>query len=201
MLKIGITGTHGGGKTTLTDLLAKELHLIPINQSRPGAAARKMGYSKPSEVPLEHMGLFQWTGLIEQIAQEREAVALCHMSLLRNKPGKRGFVTDRTTLDFLAYALLQMDDEDGSYVGVALNHLKSYDIILLVPPNPSIAPEENGARHTSDPMPIHNEIERLVGVTEAMELPYYRITSDGPEARLAEVLEELKRRNLRRTSV
>lgn len=175
-------GSSGGGKTTL----ARELHArLPANGdlnlltwSRPGAAARAMGYEKPSAVPPEQMGAFQWYALFTQIQAEQNL---------------QRFIADRGVLDFLAYAMYQAPSVNEDYAKIARREAEKYDLIVVVPPN-SKGTEDNGIRHLHGVQEVHHHLCEAIDHFGLYEQTIF-IEADDPVSRAHEVITELARRN------
>ena len=182
MPKIGITGTHGGGKSTLAGLLAGAInHDLIVEKVYSTAIA--LGYKGPSFIPPEAMALFQWEVLVAQAEAEGRM---------------NDFITDRTFLDFAAYWILNTGvftgPEWGNYTALCARRARAYDIIFYVPPN-SKGCEENGKRFTHGVTIIDEVIRRYIrewGLDEKV----VKLTSDDPQARLAEVMAALDLRGL-----
>lgn len=156
-LTIACSGTHGSGKSTLTNALAKELRLDPINISRPTTAAQQLGYAKAADVPAEQVQLFQWMGLFEQIHQERirlERPGTYSIPATNHGTGEPmnytglyqpGFVSDRSVVDFLAYYRYRVPEYErlSEYRQLVEAYANKYSTILYLPPNPNGVVDDN----------------------------------------------------------
>lgn len=122
MLRIGICGAHGTGKTTLGIDLSKQLKLnLLTNTMR--SMWQEMGVFNFETLPPDVRSVFQKHAILKQIHRE-------------NLEGKEGFITDRTVLDNLGYAKLS-----SNLVGVDLEiyeclvkeRLKYYTHFIYLP--------------------------------------------------------------------
>lgn len=90
-IRLGFTGASGTGKTTLAEWASKRFG-IPLNPVGSRSVAKSMGFDNPYDVDKAgKRGEFQ-----HRLVEEKRAWEKAHES----------FVTDRTTLDNLAYTVL-----------------------------------------------------------------------------------------------
>ena len=186
MLRIGITGTHSTGKTTLARCLVEKLNnegqrVLLIKEQVRGVAA-DLGVHTVEEVARrgpKWFSLFQWEILRRQINSEQYAV-------------KNGysFVSDRTTLDKLAYYMLGNSGDSKAvrkmYEGIALKNMKrGYDLILYLPP--VIPLEGDGFRQTDEE--FRDKIDRAIRRLIALHgIDCYTVKSIALNERVKEVL-------------
>lgn len=131
-MKLGISGSHSTGKSTLAKKLAKELSLPIVTES-----ARSFEIHKVSSI--EKYSEIQIKILQKQIQEE----------LKYDK-----FVTDRTVIDNLAYWMSicsnsASDSDNEYYICTVLNHLSNYDKFIYVPINLPVV--DDGFRFISKP--------------------------------------------------
>ena len=180
--RIGFIGAHGVGKTTLVEAVAGFLG-VPVITERVREVARSWGLT-PATIPAERVGQFQWWVLRAQVAAE---------SALQ----EQGFVSDRSTLDNMAYyvALVDSSDEDlEAYARLAFSRLAQYDMLILIPPMFPL-PQDDPERHPDPAFQtvIHETILQLVDVCMQHKandpaLPeIYVVKTEGVGNRLAEL--------------
>ncbi len=174
--RIAIAGTHCTGKTTLANRLAEELGLaLIVEQAR--QAAKVLGIENVAQVvrDRECAMRFQWKALAMQIAAE---------DMLQ----QAGFVSDRATLDYLAYFELYRVAPLGSkdharYRDLAIGKAKThYDLVVYLPIE--FEAEEDGFR---DCCPVcRGRIAELIE-DNLLYVPHVRVS--GPiEDRVAAVV-------------
>lgn len=132
-MRIAFTGASGTGKTTLTDFVALEKDL-PINPVGSRSVAKDMGFENPYDVDKAgRRAEFQNRLLREKI--EWEAQRPC-------------FVTDRTTLDNLAYAMMHdVHSIDAQHLALAIGAFNNnYDFIFYCPYDSFCEPGTDVAR-------------------------------------------------------
>jgi hypothetical protein len=123
VLRIGISGVHRTGKTTLAKELAKRLGL-PF-------------------IPVDASGYFKELGLDPKDNMSCADLMLVQKNILEGSREKwgvtTGFVSDRTPIDFAAYTVSNGRNCEGVYVYKwecvrALNEY--FDLLVIVSPNP-----------------------------------------------------------------
>jgi len=122
MLKIGLCGAHGTGKTTLTKLIADKYNLALIDRTM-----RNMwegfGVSDFEKMPAELRGVFQKYAVLNQIQRE-------------DTEGVNGFVSDRTVLDNFVHVVMdsKMSEIDLSmYEALVKERIKTYTHFIYLP--------------------------------------------------------------------
>jgi len=119
-MRVGFMGSSGTGKTTLARWVSERFGL-PLNPVGSRSVAAAMGLASPYDVDAAgRRDEFQRRLRAEKIAWE-----LAH----------ERFVSDRTTLDDLAYAALHLAGElDERFVDEALLHARdAYDVVFYCP--------------------------------------------------------------------
>lgn len=184
MVRIGVTGTHSTGKTTLVNSLHKTLgtnQYVRITEILRELLAKE-GYQKVSDTWKDGTWRrFQWTGLMAQINRETEAGV--------------NFVSDRTVIDSLSYfehLVERLGFEEGDpadYRKAVVKHLRSqpYDFIIYVPP--VIPLVDDGFRNFKEGIEFRTEIDaRIRGIIEELELDVHCLQSRTPKGRVDEVM-------------
>ena len=122
MLKIGLCGAHGTGKTTLTKLIAPKYDLALIDRTM-----RNMwegfGVSDFEKMPPELRGTFQKYAILNQIQRE-------------DTEGNNGFVSDRTVLDNFVHVIMvsKLSEIDlGLYEALVKERIKIYTHFIYLP--------------------------------------------------------------------
>ncbi len=126
-MKIAFTGSGGVGKTTLLQELNKHLK-YPVIREGVRSWLKRNNFNNFKEMGTEDVKRMQSDVMGGKIIQEK------------NLPS---FLSDRTTIDNLCYALRwigsEAKDHDGwmgTYIKSAMNHAKdNYDIIFILPWN------------------------------------------------------------------
>ncbi|MCL6478776.1 MAG: ATP-binding protein [Peptococcaceae bacterium] len=181
-MRIGITGAHGTGKTSLARALSQKLSL-PLIAERARIVAEKLGI-KSSEELLRDKNLareFQVSVLLAQVGTEDAFL--------------QGFVSDRTVLDCLAYWRLYGLCEEGevgrTYVNQCLT--RAYDILIYIPPE--ITADGDGFRLAG----LQREADRLIRETicDTRRHPSVVIVVSGSlDDRVAAAATEIRRRGV-----
>ncbi len=132
MRRIAFAGASGTGKTTLAERIAADLCLpiCPVG-SRPVSAA--MGFASPYDVDKAgRRAEFQRRLIAEKAAWERENPA---------------FVTDRTTLDNLAYTMLHdVHSVDAELLAAVMSGVDRYTHVIYCPVEAFCNTAGDGAR-------------------------------------------------------
>jgi deoxyadenosine/deoxycytidine kinase len=119
--KIGICGSHGTGKTTLANLIAKEFNFRIIQKTMRNMW-ENYGISDFEKLPPEVRKIFQYKAILKQIQVEDET--------------NDNFVTDRTVLDNLVYTELvsKLSETDlNLYKALVKERLKTYTHLIYIP--------------------------------------------------------------------
>jgi deoxyadenosine/deoxycytidine kinase len=120
-LKIAFTGVHGTGKSTLANIFSKELNLNIFGSLREDW--QSFGIENFEILPRDVRGVFQLIMLKKAINKE-------------NKFWKNGFITERSTLDFIPYTVhsSNMSEEVFEiYEMLIFERLQKYDLIIYTP--------------------------------------------------------------------
>ncbi|SHJ77998.1 ATP/GTP-binding protein [Desulfofundulus thermosubterraneus] len=177
--RIAITGAHGAGKTTLAKALSETLDL-PLITERARVVARNMGIGHCREL-VQNRALawrFQEEVLEAQIRAQSE------------HPG--GFVSDRSTLDCIAYFRLYLGDrfrgaEASRYYYRARFHAwRKLDLLVYVPPVSRVEPD--GFRLEGFAGQVDSLIRAEVDMAEGYGLAVVRVGCGPVNERVAEVL-------------
>lgn len=131
-LRVAFCGASGTGKTTLASFIAEEWGL-PINPVGSRSVAKTMGFDSPYDVDKAGKRAdFQRRLATEKVAWEA---------------GHESFVSDRTTLDNLAYTVLHdVRSIDAELVEVITAGLQRYTHIIYCPVDVFCNPGDDAAR-------------------------------------------------------
>lgn len=181
-MRIAITGAHGTGKTTLARALSKELGL-PLIAERARLVAEEMGVNSCEDL-LRNPRLarkFQ-----ERVLEEQINAQLAH---------PQGFVSDRCTLDCIAYWNLYLGDEGaGRYFFKARLHAyRRLDLIVHVPP--LVLSGGDGFRLGWHHVKVDTCIRRELSLLRRRGVKVLSLEGVGLDERLAAVLEFVQSRN------
>lgn len=169
-LRIGVIGSHGVGKTTLVNEISEQLKLKPITE-----VARNYDVnSKDKETLLKVQNLI----LNHQMLEE---------STLCNK----GFISDRTTIDNLAYFILNTEStraELGKYLEIAISNIDNYSHIFYIPIEfPLIS---DGFRNSN--MCFQMKIDdKIIEILNCFNIKYHTV-SGGLEQRVQTIIKSVK---------
>ena len=121
-MKIILTGAHGTGKTTLLNELVK-LYSIPALRRTVRSFWEDNGVSDFEKLPAEIRAEFQKYLLLNQIS-------------LEDQYQETGFITDRSVLDYLGYAIVSSSMQGSDlelYKALIQARLAQYDYIVYCP--------------------------------------------------------------------
>jgi hypothetical protein len=120
-LRIAFAGASGTGKTTLSKWIS-ETYGLPLNPVGSRSVAKSMGFDNPYDVDKAGKRAEFQRQLVTQKRQWEDA--------------HEAFVTDRTTLDNLAYTIFHdIEAVDQDWMDEVLAGLRRYTHILICPSN------------------------------------------------------------------
>lgn len=183
-MRIAFIGPHGVGKTTVCQRISEALGL-PLITERAREVARNWGLT-PATIPADRLVEYQWTILRQQV--------LCETSL-----HNVGFVSDRSTIDNMAYWVSVASKLEvpwptiEAYNQLAYTRLEHYDLLIHIPVMFPMALD--GERHP-DPtfqQEIAGNISDLllsldVRVSPGLLNRVYTVKTEGVERRIPEIL-------------
>lgn len=161
-LMIGITGSHGTGKTTLANRLSCELGLPKIDEI--ARTVHAMGYGLDDQATLESQQLI-WLGqYYEELTLNR-------------------YVSDRTLIDPLAYTSLLFGDSPGLNAVANITHHvinSHYTALFYIPIEFEL--EADGIR--SENLAWQQEVDyKILSLLNDFQIDYFPITGS-PEHRI-----------------
>jgi len=121
MLKIGLCGAHGTGKTTLLQELKKYLEVPELSRTMRDMWGQ-FGIADFEKLPADVRSTFQRYAILRQIEREDAAT--------------EGFITDRTVIDNLGYTKLSTDmteSELGLYEALVKERVSHYTHFVYLP--------------------------------------------------------------------
>jgi len=181
-VKIALSGSASTGKTTLANAISEKLNILAIPEFAREVAKDMKVKNLREMTPLQSFE-FQ-TRVFERKKKLEEQTET--------------FIADRSTADNLAYYLRWAcrDIEDGrnkAYVDWCINHLKTYDLVVLLPWN-AIPLEDDGFR--SAKVYYQYEIHCLTrGILVDNNIKHYIMTETDPDERVL-ILENLFTNNI-----
>jgi len=189
-IKIGLMGTHSGGKTTAWYELAsklKQLHYTVRTVAEAATIAKDNGWDLDTKAD----GKTQMWILAEHMQNELTAM----------KYPVDFIITDRTPFDCLAYArsnpkITSQEYQLMSFIANMWAEIYPYDLLIYFPPRDEL-PQADGVRETNPDWQkrIHEQFLQLL---PELGVPAYVCQSGDREGRTNEVLNEVKSRFARR---
>ena len=178
MLRLGIVGAAGTGKTSLAEALAVKFG-VPLLKSREITEdiLKRDGYSFASGIQIERF--------LANSGRQNEILR----RTIEQQNSVKGFVTDRTVVDLAAYVVCEMHDRDVVAVSRLLDTCRKnvavYTHLFMCPWRD--VPVQDNKRRTLNPW-----YQFLVHVVEMGMLrewgcEYVVLRSDGTDKRVAEI--------------
>ncbi|WXW92588.1 thymidylate kinase [Streptomyces phage Enygma] len=188
MIKIGMTGAHGTGKTSMAQAMAnspafKDFVLVPSTARQ----IKEYGYP----INREATELSQILVPVLRMVDEWET-----MTSPQNTLYKQGIISDRTLIDSLAYTYYQNEHvwENGALIENVTRrltemHMQSYHFVLYFPVYWAV--EEDGVR---DPDEAYRERidDYVIQALEMLNVPYLTVPDVSPDERVEWFIEEIQ---------
>lgn len=185
MIKIGMTGAHGTGKTSMAEAMQKvafkNFALVPSTARQ----IKEYGYP----INREATELSQLLVPLLRIIDEAEASTNEH-----NRFYKQGIISDRTLIDSLAYTMYQTAHvwEHGEMIEhvtfrLAKMHMRTYNVLLYFPIYWDNV--DDGVRDPDEA--YRREIDLNVkSVLELLDIEYLTVPDVSPEERSAWLVDQ-----------
>lgn len=186
MIKIGMMGAHGTGKTSMAQAMLDG----PFSQFSlvPSTARQIKAYGYP--INREATELSQILVPLLRMVDEAEAY-----TDRRNRLYKQGLISDRTLVDSLAYTMYQNTNvwDNGALIEhvtfrLAKMHINTYGILLYFPIYWNNV--DDGVRDPDEQYrrEIDNNIKTLL---EVLDIRYYTVPNVAPEIRAEWLVQKL----------
>lgn len=176
-IRIGITGSHGTGKTVLAKQLSKIFNL-PYIEEQARISCKALGIKDLDEARKDNniFSNFQQDIIRRQINEEY-------------KHQYTGFISDRTTADNYAYYYINTEDAPivrDAYEELALyNYNVGYDLVIYVPIMFSL--EDDGLRNKGEK--YRELVDKTIREYLYRNSCVYIVTTEGIENRINELVE------------
>jgi hypothetical protein len=181
-LRIAFCGASGTGKSSLARFLSTSLGL-EMNPIGSRSVAAEMGFASPYDADHDPAD----RAAFQKQLLDRKA---CWEAI------RESFVTDRTTLDNVAYtALHNVDCLTAEDLDVAKTAAQNYTHVFFCPMSAFFNLGDDPMRHIGGA--YHKTFEAvLIGLASTMAIPYRTVVGDSREERQRFVLACLKERDL-----
>lgn len=180
MIKIGMTGAHGTGKTSMAE--AMTAGPFKLFKPVPSTARQIKAYGYP--INREATELSQLLVPLLRMIDESEAMTDRH-----NRFNHQGIISDRTLVDSLAYTMYQCTNvwDSGEFIEhvtyrLTRMYMNTYSVLLYFPIYWDNV--DDGVRDPSEQ--YRRDIDSNVKtVLEMLEVPYWTVPNVSPEMRAA----------------
>ena len=184
-LKIGIVGASGTGKSSLARTLARHLGIKSLeSKTITQDILERDGYDYGSGVQVERF-----------LANTGRQNEILRRTMEREDKEENGFVTDRTVVDLAAYVVAELHSTDtrglSDLYNTCQDRVKDYTHLFLCPWKECRVTENY--KRTLNPW-YQFQIHALeVGIMNFWDMPFTVIESEGPEERVEEIVNALKK--------
>jgi len=188
VIKIGMTGAHGTGKTSMAQAMVnspafKDFVLVPSTARQ----IKEYGYP----INREATELSQILVPVLRMVDEWET-----MTSPQNTLYKQGLISDRTLIDSLAYTYYQNEHvwEDGALIENVTRrltemHMQSYHFVLYFPVYWAV--EEDGVRDPDEAYRVRID-DYVIQALEMLNVPYLTVPDVSPDERVEWLIEEIQ---------
>ncbi|AXH67277.1 thymidylate kinase [Streptomyces phage Wofford] len=188
MIKIGMTGAHGTGKTSMAQAMTespafKDFVLVPSSARQ----IKEYGYP----INREATELSQLLVPILRMVDEHEA-----MTNPQNTLYKHGIISDRTLIDSLAYTYYQNEKvwDNGALVENVTRrltemHMSTYHFVLYFPVYWDL--EADGVRDPDEDYRVKID-DYVIQALELLGVPYFTVPDVNPSERVDWFVEEIQ---------
>jgi deoxyadenosine/deoxycytidine kinase len=178
MYKIAFCGSHGTGKSTLLQSIAKDFD-IPILDNTIRSYYKNIGVDDFDKLPANIRTQCQLNLLLNQIQRE-------------DSEGQDGFITDRSVLDYIGYTAVSSDMSGGIrgvYEQLIKSRLQNYTHFVYIPVEFEAQKEHLRANPSSQKI-VAEAIEGYI--QKWLEKDKYIVVRGTVEERLAQIHKYLK---------